>query len=1412
MKSEKFLNILIFPILIVFLCLFLKSDFGNNLNTHDLSTYSEYRINTSAPHLPILITNNTELDTFPDKTGLGTEVSPYIIEDMEITGSSTQSCIEIRNTDKYLVIKNCTLHGALGTNGGIRLEKCSNVNLTGNYIFSSDCGIILDSSNTTTIIKNNALVSVIGINSLFSINNTIIENNITSDGSGIAMVYSDNNTWIKNNIMTDLGGRGIYMVESYNNMLSGNNASGGTCGIYLSTSSFNTITGNYATSSAMSGYGITLYGTSNNNTLRGNDIVGNFASLYIYLSSNNEILENNISGGDHGVFYEFADNNNRISANNVTGTVNGIYLYWSSNNIIASNNITASSGSGISLDSHSELNTIEQNNATGRDTGISLVTACDNNTITKNNATGMVYGIYLSGSSDNFILENKASMSNTVGIQLQSSSINNTISGNIVSGNSDAGILLDGSCNNNIISGNNATNNSNVGICLRNACDGNIISINQVDGGMRGITLESCSSNRILGNYIHRTTDKGLSIVWSGNVTISRNNIFSQGIGIYFEHAQNDTISGNNVTGATAGIFFSMSDFNNIVGNNISSEVNGIYFEASTYNWINANTVTSTFGTGIGLSFSSASNQIDFNNITGKGIGISFGISNSNTVLWNNISCSWISGIYCFQSSYNQIQHNNITGGSFTIHLNSSFDCTVAYNTITDSGIGIMVQGSTNNWILNNSISGAQDKGIMLSTSSSSNHIIGNNASSNGTGIVLYSSCISNTISDNNFTGRIQGLYMANNCNANLVSENSMDGTDYGLFLEDCSDNTIKSNNLTSDIIGIYLLGSNLNNSISLNRFYASIPAMDDGTAGTMWDNVGLGNWYPDYRSKYTNATHNGVYWNIPYNITGATSSIDNYPLYISNGIFPIGGYYVNPYGRVVVNDWIQINFTGYDADTPTTFQWYFGDGTVNSTVREPVHQYTTVGEYYITQMVMDRDGDYVIYTDFIIVDADIFPVANIYANQTILFQDGWIQFVSTGPYGNSPPTIFRWDFGDGTSISSLQCPVHHFTSIGNFTVTNTIEDANGDQDVDTILIQVLADLVPIATFTPDRITIIAGETIQFNFTGFDGNAPAQFQWNFGDGTGNSTVRDPTHQFVVAGNFTVILTIEDANGDQNVSTIAIEVLIDLILVSAFISGNTTIISGGVIQFNFTGVDGNAPAQFQWNFGDGTGNSSLQNPAHQFASVGNFTVILTIEDTDGDQDVSTIVIEVLADLVPVGAFSADRTTIIAGETIQFIFTGIDGNTPAQFQWNFSDGTGNSSARDPAHQFTLAGTFSIILTISDANGNSSTVILSDLIVVLAAFADSDGDGLSNQDEMVVYGTNPLIPDTDDDGYTDGDEINAGSDPLNPESIPQTENIALIIGFIVCSCAGGLFLVLMLHKKRFLQFKRSRDAPVK
>lgn len=50
-----------------------------------------------------------------------------------------------------------------------------------------------------------------------------------------------------------------------------------------------------------------------------------------------------------------------------------------------------------------------------------------------------------------------------------------------------------------------------------------------------------------------------------------------------------------------------------------------------------------------------------------------------------------------------------------------------------------------------------------------------------------------------------------------------------------------------------------------------------------------------------------------------------------------------------------------------------------------------------------------------------------------------------------------------------------------------------------------------------------------------------------------------------------------------------------------------------------------------------------------------------------------------------------------------------------------------------------------------------------------ADTDGEGLTDGDEVLIWKTDPLNPDTDGDGYSDGLEVKGGFNPLGPGRLP-------------------------------------------
>ncbi|GAG99405.1 unnamed protein product, partial [marine sediment metagenome] len=113
-------------------------------------------------------------------TGSGTFDDPYIIEKIVIYGDWSTNGLEIRNSNKYFEIKNCTIKDS------------------GNS-YNMGC-IVLTNVMNGAIINNYLLNGFSGINLVASLNITIKGNIASGNGNGIKLENSDANT-ISNNIV-----------------------------------------------------------------------------------------------------------------------------------------------------------------------------------------------------------------------------------------------------------------------------------------------------------------------------------------------------------------------------------------------------------------------------------------------------------------------------------------------------------------------------------------------------------------------------------------------------------------------------------------------------------------------------------------------------------------------------------------------------------------------------------------------------------------------------------------------------------------------------------------------------------------------------------------------------------------------------------------------------------------------------------------------------------------------------------------------------------------------------------------------------------------------------------------------------------------------------------------------------------
>jgi len=112
----------------------------------------------------------------------------------------------------------------------------------------------------------------------------------------------------------------------------------------------------------------------------------------------------------------------------------------------------------------------------------------------------------------------------------------------------------------------------------------------------------------------------------------------------------------------------------------------------------------------------------------------------------------------------------------------------------------------------------------------------------------------------------------------------------------------------------------------------------------------------------------------------------------------------------------------------------------------------------------------------------------------------------------------FEWEFGDGSSKINFNTISHTYKRPGVYIAALYILQ-NGLK-VDSVKHLVIADSVPIASFTASEISVCLGSAISFTNTSTDTLHSQKYNWIFGDGV-NSSSENPVHIYSSAGYYTV---------------------------------------------------------------------------------------------------------------------------------------------------------------------------------------------------------------------------------------------------------------------------------------------------
>ncbi len=412
----------------------------------------------------------------------------------------------------------------------------------------------------------------------------------------------------------------------------------------------------------------------------------------------------------------------------------------------------------------------------------------------------------------------------------------------------------------------------------------------------------------------------------------------------------------------------------------------------------------------------------------------------------------------------------------------------------------------------------------------------------------------------------------------------------------------------------------------------------------------------------------------------------------------------------------------------PFTYNWNFGDGGIDTSA-SPTHLYGATGTYNYSVAVTDTNGCTSICSDTLNIVVAPYVYAGFTYTQTQICGSTSVFFTDTTS-GNA--TWWEWDFGDGTPTSSLQNPLHIYSTPGNYSVKLTAGNfIYSDSIVRNNIISVW--VVPDAEISYINDTVCYPLIEQFMDVS---PGSASWLWNFGDGSATSTLQNPSHAYT-PGTYNVTLTVTSIDGCSDNDNATVHIL--PAPTAAFTQSSTVICSGGTVLFTDASIDA---TYWSWNFGDGSTYTGNEPPIHTYVNQGIYNVTLTAKNALGCEDDTTIIAAVNVNLRPDAAFQL--TTV--GEIILGTDVSLE-NYSANYNywlWDFGNGTIDSLNFNTTTIYTAPGIYNITLYAIYGPGcyDSATIAITvndiETIYVPEAFTPN-GDNMN--DIFYVYG-NDLI----------------------------------------------------------------------
>ncbi|HZY69638.1 MAG TPA: PKD domain-containing protein [Thermoplasmata archaeon] len=338
------------------------------------------------------------------------------------------------------------------------------------------------------------------------------------------------------------------------------------------------------------------------------------------------------------------------------------------------------------------------------------------------------------------------------------------------------------------------------------------------------------------------------------------------------------------------------------------------------------------------------------------------------------------------------------------------------------------------------------------------------------------------------------------------------------------------------------------------------------------------------------------------------------------------------------------------------------------------------------------------------------------------------VSFAST-VVGGDPPYSYNWSFGDGM-FGAGAATSHTFTAVGNYSVNLTITDQAGR--VRSLSAPIRVAVVPplgVPTLRLDRPAIDLGESVHLNATAGGGVPPYSFLFaGLPPGCVSPGGSDWLCTPSATGSYSIDVIVNDSTGASHTSP-GQRFLVLPAPATSLPLGPKSIDVGQRADFTTTATAGSGSySAYAWR---GLGSASctgLTGPAPScvFGIPGSYTVAAAVTDSFGFSGPwgPGLSVAVAPAIVPGaiqvlgGTSTPSGYALTAGTNATFFLQPIGGLQPFTIRWSgLPAECGVPSGSSFACSVRAEGTYTVAVSVTDANGGSATSVLA-LVVQSAA----------------------------------------------------------------------------------------------